>query len=62
MLKTLPKKLQITFLPEPSKTAENYYNFIKFRNIFIRCMNEQIIIKPQNDYNNYNYGLRFSIQ
>jgi len=59
MFKALPKELQIAFLPEPGKTAEEYYDLIKSRNIFIRCMNEQKIIKPQinhnnrNNYNNY---------
>jgi len=57
MFKVLPKELQIDFLPEPGKTAENYYDFIKSRNIFTGCMNERKILKPQNNYNhNYNYN------
>ncbi len=54
MFKSLPKELQIAFLPEPGKTAEDYYNLVKSRNIFIRCMNEQRVIKPQNGRNNHN--------
>jgi len=58
MFKALPKELQIAFLPEPGKTAKDYYDIIKSRNIFIKRMNE--IIKTQinhynrNIYNNYN--------
>ena len=60
----LSKELQIGFLLELNKIAENYYGFIKYRNIFIRCVNDQRIIQPQNNHNkhnNYNDPLNFNL-
>eukprot|EP00833_Pecoramyces_ruminatium_P009139 jgi/Orpsp1_1/1183171/evm.model.c7180000084177.2 len=47
MFSALPEDLRIAFIPNTDATAEEYFNLIKSKNIFIKSLKSKTLPKPQ---------------